>query len=75
MGKKYAFLCAVIAAFGGCYLALAAAVIAGTTRALVELYGLDAASLGLTVSIALWGTIIGAFSPAFRGINMEEDLV
>jgi SP family arabinose:H+ symporter-like MFS transporter len=55
----------VVAAIGGLLLGFDTAVIAGTTRDLTRIYGLSPASLGLTVSIALWGTILGAM---FAGI-------
>ena len=50
----------VVAALGGLLFGFDTAVIAGTTRALSETYHLTHWSLGLTVSIALWGTIFGA---------------
>jgi SP family arabinose:H+ symporter-like MFS transporter len=50
----------VVAALGGLLFGFDTAVIAGTTSALKELFHLSPASLGLTVAIALWGTIIGA---------------
>ncbi len=55
----------VVAALGGLLFGFDTAVIAGTTAALTRQYRLSPASLGLTVSIALWGTIIGAM---FAGI-------
>ncbi len=54
-----------VAALGGLLFGFDTAVIAGTTRALTEQYGLSPASMGLTVSAALWGTIMGAM---FAGI-------
>ena len=59
-GKNYIILCTIVAALGGFLFGFDTAVIAGATKALKELFELDAASLGLTVSIALWGTMIGA---------------
>ena len=59
-GKNYIILCTIVAALGGFLFGFDTAVIAGTTKALKELFTLDAASLGLTVSIALWGTMLGA---------------
>ena len=50
----------VVAALGGLLFGFDTAVIAGTTHALSMIYQLSPASLGLTVSIALWGTIVGA---------------
>src|SRR5579862_7041949 len=48
-----------VAALGGLLFGFDTAVISGTTRALTLTYDLTPTSLGLTVSIALWGTIIG----------------
>jgi sugar porter (SP) family MFS transporter len=50
----------VVAALGGLLFGFDTAVIAGTTHALSLKYQLSPASLGLTVSIALWGTVVGA---------------
>jgi len=55
----------IVAALGGLLFGFDTAVIAGATRALSELFQLSPASLGLTVSSALWGTILGAF---FAGV-------
>jgi sugar porter (SP) family MFS transporter len=43
------------------------AVIAGTTHALTSVYGLTPSTLGLTVSVALWGTVAGAMSAGVVG--------
>ena len=51
---------ALAAAVGGLLFGFDTAVIAGTTRALTETYGLSPAMLGLTVSMALWGTVLGS---------------
>jgi sugar porter (SP) family MFS transporter len=53
---------ALAAALGGLLFGFDTAVIAGTTRALTEMYGLSAMMLGLTVSMALWGTMLGSSS-------------
>ena len=57
----------VVAALGGLLFGFDTAVIAGATGALVSLYRLTPASLGLTVAIALWGTIIGAMLAGIPG--------
>ncbi|HEY1342473.1 MAG TPA: sugar porter family MFS transporter [Bryobacteraceae bacterium] len=49
-----------VAALGGLLFGFDTAVIAGATGALTEAYSLTPATLGLTVSAALWGTIVGA---------------
>jgi len=57
----------VVASLGGLLFGFDTAVIAGATKALVSLFSLTPASLGLTVSIALWGTIIGAMVAGIPG--------
>jgi len=57
----------VVAALGGLLFGFDTAVIAGTTSALTEFYHLSPQSLGLTVSIALWGTVIGALLAGIPG--------
>jgi SP family arabinose:H+ symporter-like MFS transporter len=54
-----------VAALGGLLFGFDTAVIAGATHALTEAYQLSSVALGLTVSSALWGTILGAL---FAGI-------
>jgi sugar porter (SP) family MFS transporter len=51
---------ATVAALGGLLFGFDTAVIAGTTRALSQIFSLTPKTLGLTVSSALWGTIVGA---------------
>ena len=55
----------IVAALGGLLFGFDTAVISGTTRVLTAQYQLSPASLGLTVSIALWGTMLGSL---FAGI-------
>ncbi len=57
----------VVAALGGLLFGFDTAVIAGVTGALSIEYQLSPASLGLTVSIALWGTIVGAMLAGIPG--------
>jgi sugar porter (SP) family MFS transporter len=59
----------VVAALGGLLFGFDTAVIAGATHALSTRYELSPRSLGLTVSIALWGTVIGSL---FAGIPGEK---
>ena len=49
----------VVGALGGLLFGFDTVVIAGTTGQLTEVFGLSPRSLGLTVSIALWGTVLG----------------
>lgn len=57
----------IVAALGGLLFGFDTAVIAGATGALVTVYQLTPASLGLTVAIALWGTILGAMLAGIPG--------
>jgi MFS transporter, SP family, arabinose:H+ symporter len=56
-----------VAGLGGLLFGFDTAVIAGATSDLVTEYGLTPASLGLTVAIALWGTILGAMTAGVPG--------
>lgn len=56
-----------VAGLGGLLFGFDTAVIAGTTHALTVVFRLSPASLGLTVAIALWGTILGAILAGFPG--------
>jgi SP family arabinose:H+ symporter-like MFS transporter len=55
------------AALGGLLFGFDTAVISGTTGALTQVYGLSSKSLGITVSIAIWGTVVGAMLAGFIG--------
>jgi MFS transporter, SP family, arabinose:H+ symporter len=57
----------VVAALGGLLFGFDTAVIAGTTSALSRYYDLTSGGLGLTVAIALWGTVVGALVAGFPG--------
>jgi SP family arabinose:H+ symporter-like MFS transporter len=57
----------VVAALGGLLFGFDTAVIAGTTGDLGRTYHLSPGSLGLTVAIALWGTVVGAISAGIPG--------
>jgi sugar porter (SP) family MFS transporter len=50
----------IVAALGGLLFGFDTAVIAGTTEALTNHYNLSPQLLGITVSSALWGTVLGA---------------
>jgi sugar porter (SP) family MFS transporter len=56
-----------VAGLGGLLFGFDTAVIAGATKSLTNLFHLTPASLGLTVAIALWGTIIGALLAGIPG--------
>lgn len=57
--NKVLVLSAAVAALGGLLFGFDTAVIAGTTRALLVYFHLTPFTLGLTVSCALWGTVLG----------------
>ena len=65
--NPYLLRSAIVAALGGLLFGFDTAVIAGTTQALRNLYELSPASLGLTVSSALVGTIIGSLAAGIPG--------
>ena len=58
--NSYLLRSSLVAALGGLLFGFDTAVIAGTTRTLTETFGLSAAMLGVTVSMALWGTVLGS---------------
>lgn len=58
---------AVVGALGGLLFGFDTAVIAGTTHQLTNVFHLTPSTLGLTVSIALWGTVTGAMSAGIVG--------
>jgi len=57
----------VVAALGGLLFGFDTAVIAGATSALTTAFQLTPSGLGLTVSIALWGTVVGALLASIPG--------
>ena len=58
---------ALTGALGGLLFGFDTAVIAGATHPLVQQYGLSDRQLGFTVSIALWGTVLGAIGSGSLG--------
>ncbi len=54
-------------ALGGFLFGFDTAVISGTTAGLTHTFSLSPLQLGLTVSIALWGTVVGALSAGSLG--------
>ena len=65
--NSYLVKSTVVAALGGLLLGFDTAVISGTIHALSDQYHLTPTSLGLTVSIALWGTMVGAMLAGIPG--------
>src|ERR1700732_4355073 len=57
----------VVASLGGLLFGFDTAVISGTTGALSQVFGLSSKSLGITVSIAIWGTVVGAMLAGIPG--------
>jgi len=57
----------VVAALGGLLFGFDTAVISGTTSALTQTYHLTPRFLGITVSSAIWGTVLGAMLAGFPG--------
>lgn len=57
----------VVGALGGFLFGFDTAVISGTTSALTTQFQLSPRQLGLTVSIALWGTVVGALTAGDLG--------
>ena len=57
----YLLRSALVAALGGLLFGFDTAVISGTTGSLSQTFSLSPALLGITVSSALWGTVLGAF--------------
>jgi sugar porter (SP) family MFS transporter len=58
---------AVVGALGGLLFGFDTAVISGTTAALTDVYSLSPEQLGLTVSMALIGTVLGAMTAGIPG--------
>ncbi len=58
---------ALVGALGGLLFGFDTAVISGTTHQLTQVFSLSPGQLGLTVSIALWGTVIGALTSGALG--------
>lgn len=57
----------LVGALGGLLFGFDTAVIAGTTHQLTQIYGLSSSQLGITVSSALLGTVIGAMLAGIPG--------
>src|SRR5712692_6618705 len=65
--NSYLLKSTVVAALGGLLFGFDTAVIAGATHALTETFHLSPAALGMTVSAALWGTILGSMLAGLPG--------
>lgn len=60
----------IVGALGGLLFGFDTAVISGTTQSLVATFKLDPAALGITVSSALWGTVLSAMLAGIPGERM-----
>jgi SP family arabinose:H+ symporter-like MFS transporter len=65
--NAYLLKSSLVAALGGLLFGFDTAVIAGTTHALTETFRLSPGTLGMTVSAALWGTILGSMLAGIPG--------
>ena len=65
--KLYLFRSTAVGALGGLLFGFDTAVIAGTTHSLMSTYSLTPELLGVTVSIALWGTVISSMTAGIPG--------
>jgi MFS transporter, SP family, arabinose:H+ symporter len=65
--NSYLLMASIVGALGGLLFGFDTAVIAGTTHSLQQVFNLSDWSLGITVSIALWGTVVGALTAGLLG--------
>jgi MFS transporter, SP family, arabinose:H+ symporter len=65
--NSYLLKASIVGALGGLLFGFDTAVIAGTTHSLQQVFNLSDWSLGITVSIALWGTVVGALTAGLIG--------
>ena len=65
--NSYLLKASIVGALGGLLFGFDTAVIAGTTHSLQQVFNLSDWSLGITVSIALWGTVVGALTAGLLG--------
>lgn len=65
--NKYIVRSTLVGALGGLLFGFDTAVISGTTAGLTHAFGLSVRQLGITVSIALWGTVVGALVAGVLG--------
>ena len=65
--NSYLLKASIVGALGGLLFGFDTAVIAGTTHSLSQIFKLTPWTLGITVSIALWGTVVGALGAGVVG--------
>jgi sugar porter (SP) family MFS transporter len=65
--NRYVLRSTFVGALGGLLFGFDTAVISGTTAGITHAYGLSPNQLGITVSMALCGTVVGALGAGFLG--------
>jgi sugar porter (SP) family MFS transporter len=65
--NSYLLKASIVGALGGLLFGFDTAVIAGATNSLRQIFNLSPAALGFTVSIALWGTVVGSLTAGVLG--------
>jgi SP family arabinose:H+ symporter-like MFS transporter len=65
--NAYLLKSTVVAALGGLLFGFDTAVISGTTSSLTQTFALSPGLLGVTVSVALWGTVVGSLLAGIPG--------
>src|ERR1700722_16975301 len=65
--NSYLLKASIVGAIGGFFFGFDTVVISGTIHALTEVFSLTPGALGFTVSIALWGTVVGSLSAGLLG--------
>src|ERR1700735_925774 len=70
--NSYLLKASIVGALGGLLFGFDTAVIAGTTHSLSQIFNLTPWTLGITVSIALWGTVAGALSAGVVGQRLRR---
>ena len=65
--NRYVIRSTFVGALGGLLFGFDTAVISGTTAGLTHAYSLSADQLGIPVSMALWGTVVGALAAGSLG--------
>lgn len=65
--NRYIVKSSLVGALGGFLFGFDTAVIAGTTHALTQVFHLSPTGLGVTVSMAVWGAVLGALASGVIG--------
>jgi MFS transporter, SP family, arabinose:H+ symporter len=68
--NRYIIKSSMVGALGGFLFGFDTAVIAGTTHALTHMFHLSPTQLGITVSMAVWGAVLGAMTSGVLGERM-----